>query len=863
MITINIYRKFLSVLIKIFLLIFSISPIIDAEDKTDKIGVSASKQWNTVPGLATDITSSSTGQVFVISDKKQPWRWDRTQGRWRSYSGQFERIVAAEENFPWALNASGELFRFNGLWWEIKHEGVIDVTANASGQVYIINQKGNIEYWYALRNEWQVIKGQATKINVDNNGTLWATDNNAQLKSFDGKGWKIHTQQTIRDFVISDKGHPVIVSTDGRILRFSNQNQSDQWDTISDIANVKAIAMAKDNAFWVILSDGSIATNDAFHKENTRDESPNAKLPRAKTLLSKKPNIREIQLKIPKPVEPVAEQAEARPISAIGQTPKDLNNNNTGNAKTGDKQAVDPATLSSKDPIKFFNTFNIASTIAIGGDGSVFGLRAGGQIVRWSNKDYRFNDFPGALTRIAVAPNGNPWGISSLGRVFRHTGRRWEQIPNTTASDITIGYNHRVVIANAEGRLFEFDRQTAHFKPVFGANVLLLASAPDGRLWSIRTDRLVQQCDDDSCKIYSQKARSIAIGPDNSVYIVSDSQQLFVLDRSKDKFTLFPIKEFSAVEQVAVGPMGLPWIIDGENRVFASSLFERDESQDRLMAMTTPSNGTTGTGLSAEVVSTEASQITFTKNMRFQNIPNTVAIGTGDFNILEVGNDGSIWASVVSAMATSLEQYNETRNRFEAVANTHLTNTLDIILGFDVASNQDFWVVTGANLYRLRGSQLKDFTFIPGAYYEDISIGGDDSIYVLIDNRIYILASGENTFKPFSKDINISRISAGRAGELWVIDANEVVKQWDGQQFDNRPKGRTQLASTVKAGKGGAVYITSAILPLQPLKWNATNNSFDSVNNANLDFGAEIAVEANGRLWVLTPADNTIKRERN
>ncbi len=96
-----------------------------------------------------------------------------------------------------------------------------------------------------------------------------------------------------------------------------------------------------------------------------------------------------------------------------------------------------------------------------------------------------------------------------------------------------------------------------------------------------------------------------------------------------------------------------------------------------------------------------------------------------------------------------------------------------------------------------------------------------------------------------------------------AISFSEAVKQWNGKQFENRPKGSTQLASTIKAGKGGAVYITSAIPPLGPFKWNATNNSFDRINNANLDFGAEIAVEADGRLWVLTPADNTIKRARD
>src|SRR3546814_12819863 len=75
-----------------------------------------------------------------------------------------------------------------------------------------------------------------------------------------------------------------------------------------------------------------------------------------------------------------------------------------------------------------------------------------GRLIRWSNTFRRFEPFPGALVRIAVDSAGNPWGVNSLGRIFRHDGADWVQVPGT-AADLGIGLDSTVTVSTADETL--------------------------------------------------------------------------------------------------------------------------------------------------------------------------------------------------------------------------------------------------------------------------------------------------------------------------------------------------------------------------------------------------------------------------
>lgn len=807
--------------------------------------------WQHVEGSLRDISSNGSEQIFAISDGFQPMRWDNEQQRWRYYSGTFKQIFAAEQDWPWVLDEQGQLYRFNGLWWEIKQQQIADVAANAKGDVYILKKDGEVLAWYPLRNEWQNTKSTATKIATDQQGTLWIIDKQSILKKRDGKTWLEFGEIDAIDLSV-DNDEVTVVNRLGEVWRLNLSTQKRKWKKIQGLSSVRSIAVLQNNLIWAVNREGQTLTNQKFTNALKRQK--------AKTLKAQQIKAAEVKGK-----KNTAPNSIVKPIIAPEVKLATNNKKKTelvkGRAHPNAIKQVDPNTISTSQRLVFIDTRAVASLLAIGGDGSVFGVASGGSVQRWSNGQHKFNNFPGALARIAVDSNGNPWGISSLGRVFKHNGRDWQQFINVTASDIAIGYDGTVILADSIGRLFKLQTDSNSFKQITGSNNTLIAVAPNDIVWSIRNDKLVQRCESFSCDVFSQRAQSIAIGPDSSVYIVSDINKLMLFSEADSQFTNVDAANAIEVEQVAVGPNGYPWLVDNEDRVFASQFFDRDETNDINVALTTSETGTKGQGTSAEVISNEVSQITFSKNFKFRNVINTVNIGGGDFNILEVGNDGSIWASIAPASPPStFEKFSASRNRFIPEVNWFSSNNLEAALAFAIASNGDFWAVTGADIYRVRNkTQVKKFTFISGSY-EDITIGGDDTVYVMISNKIYYKLANQNTFKLFSSDTDIAAIAAGEAGELWAINSSNQVLQWDGKQFANRPVGKTQSAATVKVGYGGTVYITDLNVPFAPLKWNATNNSFDQVNNSLLSNGGEVAVEDDGRLWLMTETDNTIKR---
>ena len=94
---------------------------------------------------------------------------------------------------------------------------------------------------------------------------------------------------------------------------------------------------------------------------------------------------------------------------------------------------------------------------------------------------------------------------------------------------------------------------------------------------------------------------------------------------------------------------------------------------------------------------------------------------------------------------------------------------------------------------------------------------------------------------------------------MWIADSNNNVQQFTGTKFENRPRGQSVSAEDVGAGTDGSIYITSWSGSQYVLKkWNATNNSFDTVKNTNAN---KVDVVSDGRPWIANTSSSTdVKR---
>ena len=801
--------------------------------------------WFAIPGRAIDLSINEEGQAYALGQSGAVWRWDKREQRWRPMAGKFARISAAEGNRPWAIDKEGGVHRYNGLWWEPKSADVLDVAADAKGNVYIAKTDTSLWKWYALRSEWRPLPGQAVRLDVAADQSLWGIQPDGSIAVFDGTAWTPFLGRAV-DLAAGQAGKVAIATPEGAIRLLNQQNRS--WDLAGGPGDVVTAAFTPEGGLWAVTRSGEIYANKKL-KEEVSDEEEN----KAEGIKAPGITTPSIVASAPQARVEAAPDIRATPVSA--SPPPIKPNETTAEENPG---TVDPAAISGTTDLNFVNTRRSAALLSIGKEGSVFGLDEVGNVLRWSNSRRDFDSFPGTLVRIAVDPEGNPWGITALGRVFRHDGRDWQQVLNAAASDIAIGGDGTVIIANSSGVLFRYNPATKRFTRIQGSG-LLVAVDPDGDPWTVRQDQLVQRCDTSPCQPLGQKARSISIGPDGRVWIVSDTERLMRLDGKTDRFVVVPTLGLP-VRDVGSGPNGFPWVTTTEGVALSSRFFERAEDQDRKTIATT-GDETVGSGATDTPVSNQVDGFTFTKNMRFETL-NRGDLDMFDLALLDAGNDGEIYAYSYSSGFTKFEAATKT---FKYIS-TQLGSLGFQILDFTVESDGAIWgyindpqsVMNG--LYREKTGAYQQFT-VNGAQNAGVTAAPDDTIYAIFTfpgskNYLYEKAPNATSFKRFSTYSLVHDVGVGPGRDIWIVNKNNEVMQWTGSRFEKRPASG-QSAVRISVGAEGSVYIVDPADEL--FKWNGANKSFDRVNNTELK---TIAVDDTGKPWIAERFPVVMKRGR-
>lgn len=813
--------------------------------------------WTRVPGTAIDLSVNASGQTYVIGQEGTPWRWDAVEGRWRRMSGTFVRISAAEGNRPWAIDQEAVVFRYNGLWWEDKDTNVRDVAADQDGNVYILKSDGSLRKWYSLRSEWQSVPlpgelrpdDKIVMLSLTSSTPLWAITLRGAIFFWDGDRWRRH-KGLARAIASGGMDKIAIVDIDGFLREWNGVAQS--WEIIPGMGRLRDLAVTPNNHVWALTLNGSIWASGDVQKDEAADKEQDNDT-RAKPIRA--PEIKAKQTSA-QPAIPPSAFVESPKAKSIGTPKKKI-----ARSSTQDKTNGAPETVTTKNKITFVNTQEKVTHFAIGGDGSVFALDGAGNVLRWTNTTKTFESFPGVLARIAVDKAGNPWGVSSLGRVFRHEGTKWQQIYNVTAADIAVGYDGTVMITQASGALLKLnDAQTA-FLPVKGTG-RQIAVASDGVPWLIRSDKLVQRCDVSPCKTLTQKALSIAAGPDDSLWIVSNTNKLMYLRKDKKTFEAIETPGFTP-GKVAVGPNGYPWVLAEDNTVLASQFFERNETDDQRIATVTQSSGTVGSGESSSVSSSNISGFTFSKNMRFEEVDFSI-LSAGACPIFATDHEGIVWVhSSEGDSGGDIEKYSSAKRKF-LEENTGFDGwALD---AFDIGPDGEIWAITSSpsvGLFKEDNGTRTEYSVSGASAYNSVSVSQDGTIYVSVSmggyRYLYYKEPNTQVFRKFNSTLNnIRRVSVGMGGDIWVVGANFEIMRWDGSRFEE--PGRTTFnASKLSVSKlDGTVYaVKNGTSNLY--KWNASNKGFDEVNNVSID---TMVVDGQGRPWLCNDTSPVIKRAR-
>lgn len=812
--------------------------------------------WIPLPGHVLDIAINDAAQAYAVARTGEALRWRAADQRWSKMSGKFVRITGAEGNHPWAVTAQGIVMRYNGLWWEKKGTKVADVAGDAVGNVFIAGTDGRIQKWEPLSGSWRTMTGQAARIALDDVGAPWAVAPDARIYRFSDGKWQAMPGRA-RDIAVGSDGTAIIADAEGAVRAWRDAGQ--EWVAMPGIGGVIAVAATPNGGAWAVRGDGSLHGTVLIATADVVDEPPDqAVQPQASQIQA--PSIFVPSVAAPgiqaNPVTASAASAEtaqapetqattpsASAVSASGGagTSQGGSSSRSVSPSGGGGSSGDAASRTAQEELVFTDTRGTAARINIGKDGSVFVMIAGGTLKRWSNERSRFEDFPGQLARLAVDNDGNPWGVTGLGRVFRHDGQTWRQIYGATASDIAVGADGTVITADAESALAKFNPANGRFERTAGRG-LQVAVAPDGTPWTIRSDSVVQRCDVDPCKTVGQLARNISIGPDGSVFLISTTDQLLRRRPGSDDFVRVLVPGH-VPDDVAVGPQGFPWLVTSAGKVLSTKYFERDETGDRTLALKTTAD-TTGTGSTAAVVSSESSSgFKFTKNLKFDGYTASDYIGLlGALTGLSVGQDDSVFIYQNS----DVYEFDSRKKTFEALTTTFGVNVVDVSSDAD----GNIWGLSSAapaTVYRIKGSQVKSYTVISTSSSDtprNMAVDGDGTVYAAVGSILYRKLASSSTFKEFSDD-SIRYVALGAGGDIWILNSSFKVQQWTGSKFENRPKGTAQGAVDIGAGADGTVYIADSNNKL--MKWNASNAEFDEVNTT-LSFD-KVAVTSEGRPW--------------
>ena len=827
--------------------------------------------WFSLPGQGRDISITAIGEAYAISTNGTPLRWDPHEESWRTMSGSFARITGAAERRPWVIDADGDVYRYNGLWWERKDSDVVDVTGNASGEIYIAKADGSIHRWLDLRHSWEPVEGVAKRLALDPDGRLWAVTPTNEIRMRDDDGWHALPGRA-RDIAAGDNQRVAKVHPDGRVMLWRQRDQ--QWFALRGVTKALEIAVTRSGAPWVVLQDNRILAKVriAVSSGLEQDDEPTGaeELTAPDAIKADEIKADEVSSNSPKaddatPPTNQAEQSRAEQLAPPPSETEIASNGSTGRddrteRPVADDPTSDQASRTYSGSLNFTDTRDVADRLAIGRDGSVFALR-GGEILRWSNDQRRFNDFPGSLVRLAVDPDGNPWGVSALGRVFRHTGRDWQQVVGQTAADIAIAANGDVVTVNAQGRLYRIDSDGLGFTPIDGQGVAV-ALMPDGSSWTILENGFLQYCDETGCRNIRQKAASLATGSDGTVWIVTPDNYLRQYNADTDNFETVRIAT-KTPKRVAAGPQGYPWVVAEDGSVLSSQFFERDESDDIRTAART-SEEMDGSGDTTSITSNDVEGFTFTKNIRFETINTDAAPSRADIK-LSIGNDGDVYGYSYSGgqgQSGDMFVYDERRKRFESEA-TGFGNQNANIQDYDIASNGDIWADTtspSVGLFRERDNSQQEFT-VSGLTPEGVSVAPNDTVYAIFytggDYWLYSKDAGSNRFARFDDFNSLYDVSVGPGDDVWIVDRNLYVRQWTGSEFEKRPR-QGQKAVSIRVSRNGEVFIRSVDNDIY--RWNATNKSFDLINNSRAE---NFDVEEDGRLWLSVDNTPIVKRARD
>ncbi len=788
--------------------------------------------WRKLRGTAKSLAISAKGQVLALGPEGEIWQW-KGKDDWLRLPGQLARVALAPDGRPWGIAEDGKILQHQGSYWVELPGSAKDIAIGAGGAVWIASAEGELAQWQPAQRQWLALPDttnqttktapKAKRLAVDPEGRPWIIDAQGLVLQHDGKRWVDYPGISAQDLAIGPEAS-ILAIAEGKPWRYNRLNK--RWERLSGEAT--AIAVGPKGMPWAVTARNEIYASAFFEEETPAPITHTVVAGALKTT--------------PAPLAGTAAAATVKEVLGLAS---------------------------------FTQARNVAARdIAIGNDGSVFALAFDGSMLRWNNGQQKFLAFPGQFARIAVAADGKPWGVTTRNEVWRHDGMSWRVVNGIAALDIAAGFDGTVIAAATDEVLYRYNSAENRFERMLAAREgdpapqgSKLAVSPQGKPWTIGKDGRVRRCDRASCELLAQTARDIEIGPEGSVFISDLERKLRRFNTATGEWDRVGID----AEGVAVGPGGLPWVVNGKSEVWYAALFKRDESNDIAKAAASSTTTTTATSTTST-----APVFSFTVNMPFETVAVPAGLGSNSFNIAE-GPGGRI---VALDKINGFWNYDTARKTWQKDTSVPSVTSLiggDRVRSLVIGKDGTYWLsrATGDGPYRVWRRQGGAWIAVPGlddcAATPGCSTDSSMSVAMGPDGTIYATSAGNNLYRydatqqRFVRHTAVPRppdtasfVTVDPGGRFWVGTTDQSIYEYYNNAWVKRSSGSRIMAAwqclnwerpCVGIGANGTVYSQDEWQSRRLARWNPNGGSWDLVTSSPT-FGVTFMIASDGRPWI-------------
>ncbi|HTU48323.1 MAG TPA: tectonin domain-containing protein [Bryobacteraceae bacterium] len=475
--------------------------------------------------------------------------------------------------------------------------------------------------------------------------------------------------------------------------------------------------------------------------------------------------------------------------------------------------------------------------IAVGADGTVWGLNSAGEIFTYNTQTQTWTNAPGTLAQIAVGSSNAVWGLNQAGLIFRWDAAKqgWDWIPGAL-HQIAVGADGDVWGVNAQEQIYRFNAQTQGWTEIPGS-LTQIAVGFDGAVWGVNANDSTYRYNVASGEFKQTPATftSIAVGADGEAWGVNNLT-VYHFDRLQQAW----VSVQQGLAQISVGAGSNVWALDSSGAVYRYDADANQFTATGEAPLTRIAAGGNGAlwGLDAEdgihTYATEAQP-----SGTFHQV-------SGLLTQIAVGADNTVWGVGV---ANQIYTYNAAAQSWTVVPGA--------LAQIAVGRGDSVWGINAGQQIFRHNAQSGGWDYIPGALVQ-IAVGANGDVWGINEGeQTYHFNSqtGGWTWIPGE----LRQIAVGDDGAVWGINDGNAVYRFNArmQMWSRVPGTLVQIAvgssdSVWGVNSDGGAYHFNP----QTQSWQYVPGVFLKEISVGYD-GAVWGVTASGQVFELGTATGT------